>query len=101
MHRFLKLATVIFLAVCLVSFPLGVAAEMDTAMGEKKEADTGKMAADLLLIRPMGIVSTVLGCSIYVVSLPFSIPGGNQKEVWHTAVVEPAKFTFKRGIGDF
>ncbi len=101
MHRFIKLVTVICLAVSLVSIPLGVSAESDAAMGENKDADTGKMAADLLVIRPVGIVSTVLGGAIYIVSLPFSLPGGNQKEVWNTAVVEPAKFTFKRGIGDF
>ncbi len=101
MHRFIRKALVIIFVICLVSVPLGVSAEMDTATGENKDADTGKMAADLLLIRPLGIVSTVVGCAVYVVSLPFSIPGGNHNEVLNTTVVEPAKFTFKRGVGDF
>lgn len=101
MHRFIRKVMVIIFVICFVSVPLGVLAEMDTAMGANKDADTGKMAADLLFVRPLGIVSTVVGCAVYVVSLPFSIPGGNQKEVWSTTVVEPAKFTFKRGVGDF
>jgi hypothetical protein len=62
---------------------------------------TGAMAADLLMVRPLGIASTVLGCAVFVVSLPFSIPGDNMNAVLETTVVKPANYTFKRPLGEF
>jgi len=38
------------------------------------------MTADLNLVRPLGIVATVMGCAVFVVSFPFSVIGGNTKQ---------------------
>ncbi len=59
------------------------------------------MAVDLILVRPLGMASTVLGCALYVVSLPFSLPGGNSTAVWKSAVAKPAGYTFARPLGEF
>jgi len=56
--------------------PIALAEEHYESMGEKG----GYMAADLVILRPMGIIATALGSIVYVISLPFSIPGGNQDE---------------------
>lgn len=101
MHRFIRKSMVVLLAISLLIVPLGVSAEMDAAMGGNKDADAGKMAADVFVLRPLGFVSTIFGCAVYVVALPFSLPGGNHNEVFETTIAEPAKFTFKRGVGDF
>ena len=57
------------------------------------------MFVDLVLIRPLGIVATALGTTMFVVSLPFTLLGGNVGEAGRALVVEPAKFTFARPLG--
>jgi hypothetical protein len=64
-----------------------------------REASADEMIADLLLIRPLGIVSTVMGTAFFIVSLPFSAAGGNTKAAFQNLVVDPAKFTFNRPLG--
>lgn len=61
----------------------------------------GYMAVDLVVVRPFGIVATAVGAVLYVVSLPFSLAGGNEREACDALLVEPAKYTFKRPLGDF
>lgn len=59
-----------------------------------------KMVLDAVVLRPVGLVTTVAGSAIYVVSLPFSLLGGNEAEVRESLVYEPARYTFKRPLGD-
>ena len=59
------------------------------------------MLADALIARPVGLVTTAVGSAVYVVSLPFSLLGGNEKQARRKLVVEPTKFTFKRPLGEF
>ena len=59
-----------------------------------------KMVADALLVRPLGIVGTIIGSAIFLVSLPFSALGGNVEEAYQKMVVEPAHYTFGRPLGD-
>ncbi|MBW1735078.1 MAG: hypothetical protein JRJ09_08115 [Deltaproteobacteria bacterium] len=60
----------------------------------------GYMAGDLLVIRPLGILATAAGSIIYVLSLPFSVAGGNEEEARQKLVIEPAKYTFTRPLGE-
>lgn len=60
----------------------------------------GLMVADFLIIRPAGIVATAAGSIFYVLSLPFSIAGGNQSEAYQKMIVEPARYTFTRPLGE-
>ena len=57
------------------------------------------MAGDLVLARPLLLVGTVVGTVFYVVSLPFSLAGGNAAEAGKTLVVGPAMATFVRCLG--
>jgi hypothetical protein len=100
MHAITKRLAVLMCAVTIALLP---AASSSFAASENKQGDftTEKMAVDLVAIRPLGIVSTVAGGVLYVLSLPFSIPGGNAPAVWESTVVKPAKFTFVRPLGDF
>jgi len=59
------------------------------------------MIGDTFIMRPLGIVSTVIGAVVFVVALPYSITGGNVRESGRTLVGAPAKFTFARPVGDF
>lgn len=69
--------------------------------GDSTRAPSGEaMAADVLLLRPLGIVATVLGSAAFVVSLPFSALGGNVGQAADKLVAEPAAYTFKRPLGE-
>jgi hypothetical protein len=57
------------------------------------------MGIDAGLVRPVGIAATIIGAGIFVVTLPFSLLGGNMKESAETLVGAPAKMTFLRCLG--
>jgi ABC-type Fe3+ transport system permease subunit len=57
------------------------------------------MAFDLFIVRPLGLVGTVLGAAIFVVSLPIDLISFNFADPARRLVVEPAKFTFTRDLG--
>ncbi len=74
-----------------------LASEKQYVTGEDRNA--ASMMFDLVLLRPLGLVATVVGTAFFVVSLPFSILGGNTGEAANKLVVEPAKYTFSRPLG--
>jgi hypothetical protein len=57
------------------------------------------MIVDGLLLRPGGIVATVLGTAVFVVTLPFSIPTRSVDKAAQKLVVDPARYTFVRPLG--
>lgn len=59
------------------------------------------IVADVLLVRPVGLVAGVLGSVMFVVSLPFSIPSDSVGTAGKLLVSDPFEFTFKRPLGDF
>ena len=59
------------------------------------------MAVDLMMVRPVGVVATVLGTGFFIISLPFSILGGNVDDAGRNLVLKPAKSTFIRPLGEF
>ena len=61
----------------------------------------GYMVGDLAVLRPLGIVATAVGALVYVISLPFSLAGGNEQEARQKLVIDPAKYTFSRPLGEF
>ncbi len=100
MHKIIKQSTIFFVIAALVIIPFG---SISLAQDENQnvEISAEKMIFDLILLRPIGIVATILGTSMFVVSLPFSAAGGNSKEAYQKMMVEPASYTFKRPLGDF
>ena len=59
-----------------------------------------RMIGDFFVIRPLGIIGTAFGSVMFVLTLPFSAVGGNVDEAAQKLVVEPAKFTFTRPLGE-
>lgn len=59
------------------------------------------MGVDALVVRPLGLVSTIGGSVLFILSSPFSAVGGNIDEAWDLLVAEPARYTFKRPLGHF
>lgn len=100
MNKTAKVSMVLVTIAALVCIPLhGTAWAHESYALDEMSAET--MTVDALLVRPLGLVSMVLGSALFVVSLPFSATGGNIKEVSQKMVAEPTKFTFTRPLGDF
>ena len=68
---------------------------------ERQDPSGGMMIFDLVIIRPIGIVATAVGSVFYVISLPFSLLGGNSGEAGKALMKDPADYTFKRPLGEF
>jgi hypothetical protein len=56
---------------------------------------------DVLLIRPLGLASIVVGSVVFVISLPVALPTRSVGKVGQRLVLDPVEFTFVRPIGDF
>jgi hypothetical protein len=68
---------------------------------EIDDAPTGEqMALDLVLMRPLSLVGTVIGIGVFVVSSPFCVLAWNCVDPARRLILEPAKFTFTRELGD-
>jgi hypothetical protein len=62
---------------------------------------TEAIAADTLLMRPIGLASLVVGTSLFIVSFPFSVLGNNVHETQKVLIEDPFNYTFKRPVGEF
>ena len=91
---------ILFLIFALALIPFASAA-LAQEYFEAREPGGGAMVFDFLLVRPVGIIATAVGSVFFVVSLPFSALGDNVGEAGEKLVKDPAKYTFKRPLGDF
>ncbi len=110
-----KMMIATFIVVTLISTSMPALAEEEAgAMGAMEEtaeevviqraaegADAPRMSADVIIARPVGLVSTVVGTALFIVALPFTIPSGSVAPVARALVAAPFKFTFTRPVGDF
>ena len=88
------------LALSNVMFSSNVAAfeNWDNIVNEDPTA--GTMLADAFMVRPFMLVGTIAGAVTYIVTLPFSLLGGNAGEAGKSLVVDPAMYTFVRPLGE-
>ncbi|MBI2384158.1 MAG: hypothetical protein HYV18_08825 [Gammaproteobacteria bacterium] len=70
------------------------------AADDMRDSPSGEaMAFDLLVVRPIGLVGSVAGIGLFLVSLPVDLITLNVSEPANRLVVEPLKFTFTRRLG--
>ena len=89
----------VLLITAMVFFQYGAMASAEEYVKNLDEKG-GYMAADLVVLRPLGILATAAGSIVYVLSLPFSLAGGNEDEALEKLVIEPARYTFTRPLGE-
>jgi len=99
MNTRIKKSLAVILILALVAVPCSALAS--NVLTDEDQVKAGEMVADLVVVRPLGIATVVLGFAVFLVSTPFSALGGNTGQAWETMVVKPTKFTFKRPLGDF
>ena len=92
------LATILVL-VLLVTTSLAVTKTSYTTDDKAEDVSAEAIMVDTLLLRPLGFAATVVGTAMFVVSLPFSIPTKRVDKAAQKLVVEPAKYTFTRPLG--
>ncbi|KMQ76785.1 hypothetical protein [Marinobacter subterrani] len=94
MTRKISRTLVATVAACLLAFSsIGHARAVD----EKPSALA--MTGDALFVRPALLATTIVGSAVYLVSLPFSLLGGNADEAGEVLVMGPARATFVRCLG--
>ena len=71
--------------------------EYQYVTGEDRTAPA--MMFDIVLLRPLGLVATVVGTAFFIITLPFSVLGGNTGEAASALVGAPLKYTFTRPLG--
>lgn len=69
-----------------------------SAVAEERPS-AGAILGDAIFARPALLVGTLATTTVFVALLPFTMLGGNVKEVAQTLVVGPAKATFIRCMG--
>jgi hypothetical protein len=74
---------------------------VQVARGTAREPGAAGMIIDGLVARPLGLVATLVGSVVFVVTLPFSALGGNVDQAREKLVDAPIGFTFTRCLGCF
>ncbi|MCD6295426.1 MAG: hypothetical protein J7M20_11050 [Deltaproteobacteria bacterium] len=100
MKKHHKIAVVILIATLALFFFQGHTVLAQENL-KKLDDKGGYMIADLVIMRPLGIAATAVGAAAYVLSLPFSLAGGNEAEARQKLMGDPAGYTFTRPLGDF
>ena len=90
--------------VVIPALTLAIAVPPALALDEEqigREPTTAEMYADGLIARPLGLVASVLGAAVFVVTLPFTLPSKSVNSAAKELVAVPAQYTFKRPLGQF
>jgi len=98
-HRPLLLIFTIALLVSLTRITLADHEPTDGQTIPQYKPTAEQMIIDGLIYRPLELAGTAVGIGVFIVTLPFSILGGNVDQAGQTLVVNPARATFGRCLG--
>ena len=94
----MRLCTGVLMALPFLPLPVHADNRVDREPGT---GDKGTdMVLDLLILRPLGLVTTGIGSVLFVVSLPFTVPSGSVGAAACELVSDPLAYTFTRPLGD-
>ena len=91
-----RIIILLIISFFLLSFNLLVFAEDNSSANPS----VGEVVGDILWIRPLGVVGTVMGATAYVISLPVTAPLKKTDEAKKVLITEPYNYYFKRPIGE-
>ncbi|HUR39644.1 MAG TPA: hypothetical protein VM240_00585 [Verrucomicrobiae bacterium] len=93
MFKSLRIAATVLALACSVT-----AQAYDPVIDDAPSAEA--MTFDLFIMRPLSLAGTIVGTAIYIVALPVNLVTLNLAEPARRLIVEPAKYTFVRDLGD-
>ena len=85
------------LTVCCIAAIL--VAQMPQAQA-MEDGSAEAIAADVLVVRPACLAMTLIGSALFIVSLPVAAISKSAGRTARTLVVQPARATFTRPLGD-
>jgi hypothetical protein len=68
--------------------------------GSDSGAPLHEQAADLAIVRPLGILPIVTGALVFVVAYPVALATGSSIDVVEICLEDPIRHTFRRPIGE-
>ncbi len=93
---FFAIALSVFLSVALAAGPALAASH-----GSEERPGADAMIFDTVFLRPLGLVSTVFGGAVFVVSIPFTLASGSTGEAAQKLIGDPLTYTFSRPLGEY
>jgi len=90
-----RVITFLMISFFVLSFNPLVFAEDNSS----KNPSVGEVLGDILWIRPLGVIGTVMGATAYVISLPVTTPLKKANEASQVLIKDPYKHYFKRPLG--
>ena len=75
------------------------AAEDSYMAKDRGDVSAEAIIVDGLLLKPAGVLATLVGTVAFVVTLPFSIPTRSVDKAAQKLILDPARYTFVRPLG--
>ncbi|RJQ45089.1 MAG: hypothetical protein C4538_09085 [Nitrospiraceae bacterium] len=66
----------------------------------KEKPEPEEIIGDLVLLRPLGFVSFVVGTAVFIVALPVALTTKSTKQTADVLVKKPFDYTFTRPLGE-
>lgn len=92
-----KVAAALFLAVFLA---VSTASQASMEPQTRREPSGEAIVFDIILARPLGLVTIVAGTAVFIVGLPFTVPTGSVGASAEKLIADPFRFTFIRPVGE-
>ncbi len=99
MRKRIVIGLLVLLAITLIQIPAHAGTETRYSTYERGDIPLDSTLFDILILRPMGLVSCAVGIGVSVVALPFAATTGAGAEVGDKLITEPFEYTFRRPIG--
>jgi hypothetical protein len=93
-----RIMTTLLIVFFVLSVNLVVFAD-DQKTTSHPEPSTAAIIADVIALRPAGLIGTILGGAAFLISLPVTLPTNTYKQTGETLFMKPAKYTFNRPLG--
>ena len=71
-----------------------------SAVFAKDKPSAGNIIGDMVLLRPIGLCTIVIGTAFFIVTLPIAATSQSTKQTAQVLVADPFKFTFTRPLGE-
>ncbi len=95
MNKVITILMVTFLVLVFSSMTFAATQEVGSS-----KPSIGAVVSDILVLRPLGFVGTILGGAAFVVSLPVTLATHNVDNVEKIIVEKPFNYTFERPLGN-
>lgn len=101
MFKNFKKITIILTIFCLLVAPAVSFADLETkSEAEHKSPNAIAYTADLLIVRPIGIVLVPVGAVIFAVAYPFTLIDDSTHGAYEALLGENIRYTFQRSLGE-